>query len=65
MPELYDLRKGHPESFKKFGDGIISLGVFLGQELSRFNDLMVVMAATLKELQKAIKGEVNTTSMRI
>ena len=58
MPDMFDLRKGHPETFKKYMDGIISLGVFLSQELIRFNELMVVMIATLKELQKAIKGEV-------
>jgi len=58
MPELYDLRTAHPETFKKFGDSIISLGVFLSQELIRFNELMEVMVATLRELQKAIKGEV-------
>jgi dynein heavy chain len=62
MPGLFDLRKGHPESFKKFGDSMISLGVFLSQELIRFNELMVVMSATLRELQKAIKGEVVMSS---
>ena len=35
-----------------------SLGVFLGQELIRFNGLVEVMKATLHELQRAIKGEV-------
>jgi hypothetical protein len=32
-----------------------SLGVFLGQELVRFNGLIEVMKATLTDLQKAIK----------
>jgi len=58
MPLPYDLRKAHPETFKKVGDAVTSLGVFLGQELIRFNELIEVMIATLKELQKAIKGEV-------
>lgn len=62
MPSLYDLRKGHPESFKKYGDSMISLGVFLSQELIRFNELIDVMVATLRELQKAIKGEVVMSS---
>jgi dynein heavy chain, axonemal len=35
-----------------------SLGVFLGQELSRFNYLIEVMIASLRELKRAIKGEV-------
>ena len=58
MPQLYDLRKAHPETFKKIGDAITSLGVFLSQELMRFNDLIEVMIASLHELQRAIKGEV-------
>lgn len=60
MPSLYDVRQAHPESFKKQGDtqAVVSLGVFLGQELNQFNGLMVVMSASLRELQKAIKGEV-------
>ena len=58
MPGAYDFRQAHPETFKKNGESVISLGVFLGQELIRFNELMDVMAATLRELQKAIKGEV-------
>jgi len=35
-----------------------SLGVFLGQELVRFNGLIEVMKSTLHQLQRAIKGEV-------
>jgi dynein heavy chain len=35
-----------------------SLGVFLSQELVRFNGLIEVMTISLKELQRAIKGEV-------
>ena len=58
MPKVYDLRKSHPDSFKKVGDAIVSLGVFLGQELIRFNGLIEVMIATLIQLQRAIKGEV-------
>ena len=62
MPKVYDLRKSHPETFKKTGDSMNSLGVFLSQELIRFNGLIEVMMATLKELQKAIKGEVVMSS---
>lgn len=58
MPTVYDLRNAHHETFKKVGDAMNSLGVFLGQELIRFNGLIEVMHATLRELQRAIKGEV-------
>eukprot|EP01038_Epipyxis_sp_PR26KG_P008413 gene8413-11380_t len=58
MPPLFDFRLAHPESFKKNGDAIISLGVFLSQELIRFNGLVEVMNSTLFQLQRAIKGEV-------
>jgi dynein heavy chain, axonemal len=58
LPALYDLRKAHQDTFKKLGDAVNSLGVFLGQELIRFNGLIEVMKATLRELQRAIKGEV-------
>jgi len=58
MPAPYDLRKAHPDTFKKLGDAVNSLGVFLGQELIRFNELIEVMVATLRQLQRAIKGEV-------
>jgi dynein heavy chain len=39
-----------------------SLGVFLSQELSRFNGLMEVMVSTLYQLRRAIKGEVVMSS---
>jgi len=58
MPSMYDFRKAHSETFKKNGDAMNSLGVFLGQELIRFNGLIEVMIASLRELQRAIKGEV-------
>ena len=58
MPKAYDLRKSHPESFKKTGDSMNSLGVFLSQELIRFNFLIEVMISSVKELLRAIKGEV-------
>eukprot|EP00605_Chrysophyceae_sp_TOSAG23-4_P000859 GSChrysophyteH1.ASY1.ANO1.950.1 assembled CDS len=60
MPKQYDLRKAHPDSFKRGGEdnAVNSLGVFLGQELLRFNGLIAVMAQSLHQLQRAIKGEV-------
>ena len=35
-----------------------SMGVFLSQELHRFNGLIETMASSLTSLLKAIKGEV-------
>ena len=40
------------------GEAVTSLGVFLSQEIQRFNELIEVMCATLKSLLRAIKGEV-------
>ena len=37
---------------------MVSLGVFVGQEIDRFNQLLAVMRKSLVELQKAIKGTV-------
>ncbi|CAN0046856.1 unnamed protein product [Scytosiphon promiscuus] len=56
MPEPFDVRKGHEETFKKVDGAMNSLGVFLGQEAVRFNGLVAVMRSTLSELQKAIRG---------
>jgi dynein heavy chain, axonemal len=55
-PESFDIRKGHPDTFKRVYGTMNSLGVFLGQELVRFNVLIDVMKATLNDLQRAIKG---------
>jgi dynein heavy chain len=62
MPSVYDLRQAHSSTFKKVGDAMNSLGVFLSQELIRFNGLIEVMVHTLKQLQRAIKGEVVMSS---
>ena len=62
MPSPYDLRKAHPETFKIVGEAMISLGVFLSQELSRFNELIDVMVSSLRSLVRAIKGEVVMSS---
>ena len=40
------------------GDALNSLGVFLSQELQRFNGLIEVMTTSLTSLRRAIKGEV-------
>jgi len=56
MIDEFDLRRGHPQTFRKFQGKMISTGVFLSQELVRFNELIAVMRVTLKDLQRAIKG---------
>ncbi len=59
MTDNYDLRKAHADVFTKDSSGgVNSLGVFLGQECIRFNGLIDVMKASLRQLQRAIKGEV-------
>jgi len=53
----FDLRDAHETTFAKIeGGGTNSMGVFLSQEIIRFNAMLVVMAATLKDLKRAIKG---------
>jgi dynein heavy chain len=56
MIEPFDSRRGHPQTFKKSQGKMISTGVFLQQELVRFNELIQVMRMTLRDLQRAIKG---------
>jgi dynein heavy chain len=63
MPANFDPRKGHKDTFamatRDSGEelpSVNSLGVFLGQEMSRFNTLIECMKATLYDLQRAIKG---------
>ena len=56
MIENFDIRRGHPQTFRKSHGKMVSTGVFLQQELVRFNGLMDVMRMTLRDLQRAIKG---------
>merc|ERR1711871_57907 len=56
MPEMFDRRKGHPDSLLVKEEKMISLGVFLLQEMSRFNGMNVSIRAAMKELDRAIKG---------
>ena len=52
-------RDQHPDTFSKNSEGAInSLGVFVGQEIVRFNKLLVAMKNSLVQLQKAIRGDV-------
>lgn len=59
LPPIMEKKKAHAETFaftkaKKPN----SLGIFLGQELDRFNKLLAIMKKSLPDMQKAIKGEV-------
>lgn len=49
----------HSSTFAKNENGtMVSLGVFLGQEIARFNALLKVINFTLDQLDKAIQGTV-------
>jgi dynein heavy chain len=60
MPEKstpFHERDAHESTFAKLDDGsVVSLGVFLSQEMSRFNDLVAVVSKSLVDLKRAIKG---------
>ena len=59
MPEVMRSKEAHPETFKIVNEEmgtIVSLGVFVKQEIDRFNILITVMKESLANLQKAIKG---------
>lgn len=54
-----DKSKAHEETFKVTEAGtMISLGVFVGQEIERFNKLLNSMRKSLSDLVKAIDGTV-------
>jgi len=58
IPPFHE-RNAHPDTFKKMKDGSVeSLGVFLSQEMLRFNEMVEVLAVSLKDLQRAIKGQI-------
>lgn len=49
--------EAHPDTKKETKPGVmISLGVFVKQEMERFNKLLKVVKANLKSLENAIKG---------
>lgn len=59
MPDFLEKKRAHPDTFAKTDSGaMISLGVFIGQEIDRFNKMLKVIKKSLNELQKAIKGTV-------
>lgn len=59
LPKGMDKRRSHPMTFETTEGGqMVSLGVFVGQEIDRFNKLLSVMRASLVNLDKAIQGTV-------
>lgn len=56
LPELFAESSAHPATFAAAGGSRNSLGVFLSQELIRFNVLLKVLKATLDSLARAIQG---------
>jgi dynein heavy chain len=56
-PEPMRKKDAHPDTYAKTANGgIVSQGVFHGQELDRFNALIARVKSTLVSLGKAIKG---------
>lgn len=54
-----DLSKAHPLTFAETAPGVVnSLGVFVKQEIQRFNRLLSIIRVSLEQLAKAIEGTV-------
>lgn len=53
-----DKEAAHPSTFALSGDAMNSLGVFVGQEIDRFNVLLKLMKSSLDLLDRAIEGTV-------
>ena len=59
LPDNMDISKAHADTFAKTETGaMISLGVFVGQEIERFNKLLSVIRKNLQDLKDAIQGTV-------
>jgi len=57
IPDAKKKKLAHPETYKKIaGGGVVSIGVFHGQEYDRFTSLINSVKSSLKMLGKAIKG---------
>jgi len=57
IPATKPKKQAHPTTYLKTADGgVVSLGVFHGQELERFARLTATIFASLAQLLKAIKG---------
>ena len=59
VPDILDKKRAHETTFVITESGVMqSLGVFLGQEIDRFNILLKTLKKTLSDLGEAIKGTV-------
>jgi dynein heavy chain len=58
LPKGMDKKKADPTTFAISDGQMVSLGVFVGQEIDRFNKLLSVMRSSLVNLDKAIQGTV-------
>jgi dynein heavy chain len=59
LPAQLDKSKAHATTFAVTDKGAMnSLGVFVGQEISRFNTLLAAMKSSLEDLVMAIAGTV-------
>ena len=58
LPPRINTEKAHPKTTELVGGSMNSLGVFLQQEIGRFNHLRQCVVKTLKDLEKAIQGVV-------
>ena len=59
LPDNMDISKAHAKTFATAENGaMISLGVFVGQEIERFNKLLSVIRKNLQDLKDAIQGTV-------
>jgi len=57
LPDVMSWNEAHPETRKEISDGVmISLGVFVKQEMERFNKLLREVKKNLNSLINAIKG---------
>ena len=58
MVPVFDEDEAGPETFVIRGEYMDSLGTALKQELVRYNGIIIKMASTLIDIQRAIRGEV-------
>ena len=59
LPEQIDVERAHPSCVEVTAAGtMISLGTVMLQEVDQFNRLLRIVEGSLKELRRAIKGEV-------
>ena len=58
LPGQLKMSEAGKHTFIYKGEHMDSLATVLGQEMARFNKLLAVMARSLSDLQRAIKGEI-------